>query len=155
MRASLYSCFIPYSFVNFVNFCSKVVVFCNCIFGFGGPRRLDATILARQDLNVGLCATGVRLRTLVLLVFTGNLSRRHWRYKSSASGTHIFSGDVALQDHLAGASPSRRHFIPGRTVAKRASGMLEDSELPRIRQPSECKTRCMRVRIFSRVAVFM
>jgi hypothetical protein len=40
--------FIPYSFVNFVNFCSKVFEFSDFRVGFGGPRRLDHTLRASQ-----------------------------------------------------------------------------------------------------------
>ncbi len=54
-RAVRNELFIPYSFVAFVNFCSKVFVFPDFRVGFGGPRRLDHALLASQIELCQLC----------------------------------------------------------------------------------------------------
>ena len=85
-------------------------------------------------------------------------SRRHrqnqkqGREKEKTFGRSPVRGRETAHKRRPLVQPRNCHFELGRTVAKRASGMLEDSELPRIRQPSECNTRCMRVSIFWRVA---
>ena len=61
-----------------------------------GDADLRLALLIRHRFNAELCATGVRLRSPVLFDFTCSSSRRHWRQKAAASGTHIFNNGAAL-----------------------------------------------------------
>ena len=51
----------------------------------------------RELFNLGLCATGVRLRSPVAHNFKGNSSQRHWRNKTAASSAQNLNGDAALR----------------------------------------------------------